>query len=115
MQIHEVTSAADKQRFLQVAIDLYRDDPNWIRPLDKDIEEVFDPAKNKFFKRGECTRWLLLDEAGKAIGRIAAFVNKQYKQEQPTGGIGFFDCINDQEAASFMFNFCRAWLEERGM
>lgn len=115
MQMHEVTTAADKQRFLQVAIDLYKDDPQWIRPLDKDIEEVFDPEKNKFFKRGECTRWLLLNPSGKAIGRIAAFVNKQYKQEQPTGGVGFFECINDRKAAHFMFDHCRKWLEERGM
>ncbi|KAK6022496.1 hypothetical protein OSTOST_11805 [Ostertagia ostertagi] len=113
--MHEVTTAADKQRFLEVAIAIYKDDPQWIRPLDKDIEEVFDPQKNKFFKRGECTRWLLLDAQGQAIGRIAAFVNRQYKQEQPTGGIGFFECINDPEAARYMFDFCRQWLLERGM
>lgn len=115
MQMHEVITAADRQRFLQVAIDIYKDDPQWIRPLDKDIEEVFDPQKNKFFKRGECTRWLLLDARGQAIGRIAAFVNRQYKEAQPTGGIGFFECINDLNAAHFMFDFCRQWLKERDM
>lgn len=114
MQMHEVKTAEDKKAFLQVAIDLYKDDPNWIRPLDKDIEEVFDPGKNKFFKKGECTRWLL-QHNGKNIGRIAAFVNKQYKQEQPTGGIGFFECINDQQAAHFMFDHCKQWLLARGM
>ena len=115
MQMHEVTSEQDKQRFLQVAIDSYKNDQEWIRPLDKDIEEVFNPEKNKFFKRGECKRWLLLDDNGKAIGRIAAFVNKSYKQEQPTGGIGFFECIDDKETAHFMFDFCKKWLQERGM
>ena len=113
--MHEVKTAADKQDFLQIAVDLYKNDTNWIRPLDKDIEDVFDPAKNKFFKRGECTRWLLKDNAGKNIGRIAAFVNRQYKQDQPTGGMGFFECINDQQAASFMLDHCKAWLSERGM
>ncbi len=115
MQMHEVKTDTDKQAFLQVAIDIYKNDPNWIRPLDKDIEEVFDPAKNKFFKRGECTRWLLKDDSGKNIGRIAAFVNRQYKQTQPTGGIGFFECINDQAAATFMLDYCKQWLQERGM
>lgn len=115
MRLHEVHTDADKRQFLQVPVDLYRDDPNWIRPLDKDIEEVFDPAKNKFFKQGECTRWVLLDDSGKAIGRIAAFVNKKYKQEQPTGGIGFFECVNDQPAANFMLDHAKAWLQERGM
>ena len=114
MQLHEVKTEADKKAFLQVAIDIYKDDPNWIRPLDKDIEEVFDPAKNKFFKRGECTRWLL-EDGGKYTGRIAAFVNRQYKQEQPTGGVGFFECINDQASATFMLDHCRKWLQDRGM
>ena len=50
MRMQEVKTAADKDLFLQVAIDIYAGDPNWIRPLDKDINEVFDPAKNKFFK-----------------------------------------------------------------
>jgi hypothetical protein len=115
MRMHEVKTDADKQAFIQVAIDIYKNDPNWIRPLDKDIDEVFNPEKNKFFKRGECTRWLLKDDSGKDIGRIAAFINKQYKQEQPTGGVGFFECINDQAAANFMFDHCKKWLQERGM
>jgi len=116
MQLHEIKTEADKRLFLHVAVDLYKDDPKWIRPLDKDIEDVFDPEKNKFFRKGgECSRWVLRDAGGKAIGRIAAFVNRQYKNDQPTGGIGFFECVNDQRAAGFMFDHCREWLRERGM
>jgi hypothetical protein len=116
MRMHEVKTEADKQLFLQVPVFLYKNDTNWVRPLDKDIEEVFDPSKNKFFKKGNCTRWLLIDQNTQhPIGRIAAFVNKQYKQDQPTGGIGFFECINDTEAAHFMFDYCKNWLQEQGM
>ncbi len=115
MRMQEVITEADKLEFLEVALRIYKDDPNWIRPLDKDIEEVFDPGKNKFFKRGECTRWLLKTETGVTAGRIAAFVNRQYKQEQPTGGVGFFECDNDFEHAAFMFDHCMHWLKERGM
>jgi hypothetical protein len=115
MQMLEVRTEADKKAFLQVAVDMYKNDRNWIRPLDKDIEEVFDPQKNKFFKRGECVRWLLRDDNGRVAGRIACFVNRQYKQQQPTGGVGFFECIDDQECANFMFDHCRDWLRGRGM
>lgn len=115
MRMYEVNTAQDRRDFLQLAADIYKNDPNWIRPLDKDIEEVFDPGKNKFFKKGECTRWLLKDDSGLVIGRIAAFVNKAYKQEQPTGGIGFFECINNRDAANFMFDYCKLWLQDRGM
>lgn len=115
MQMQEVKTNSDARVFLNMVEDIYKEDPKWIRPLDKDIEEVFDPNKNKFFKSGECTRFLLKEESGKVIGRIAAFVNKKYKNDIPVGGVGFFECINSQEAANFMFDHCKAWLEERGM
>jgi len=116
MRLHEVKTEADKRLFLQVAINQYNDDPKWIRPLDKDIEEVFDPEQNKFLKRGgECIRWILMNDQDKPIGRVAAFVNKQYKEAQPTGGIGFFECINKFVASRFMFDACKQWLMERGM
>src|SRR5215217_5172742 len=100
--LKEVTSAKDIRQFLELPLKIYKDDPNWIRPLDKDIESVFDPAKNKFFKQGNCKRWLLIHTDGSVVGRVAAFTNKKYKQAQPTGGIGFFECIHDQAAANFM-------------
>ncbi len=115
MKMHEVVSDADKTAFRQIAVNIYNADPHWIRPLDKDIEAVFDPAQNKFFKKGECTRWILRDDSGKAIGRIASFVNNQYKQDQPTGGVGFFECVDNDAAAHFMFDHCREWLRTRGM
>jgi hypothetical protein len=115
MQLHEVKTDGDKRRFLDVPLKIYANDPAWIRPLDKDIEMVFDPAQNKFFKRGECARWILRDGKGQDIGRVAAFHHKGYKMEQPTGGIGFFECPDDVKAAHFMFDHCKAWLQERGM
>jgi len=114
LQLEEVVNSRQRRRFIALPLKIYKDDPNWIRPLDKDVEAVFDPVKNKFFKQGTCKRWLLLDN-GEVIGRIAAFVSKKYKMEQPTGGIGFFECIDNQEAANFMFDHCKTWLQQQGM
>lgn len=117
MQITPVTDQPSTQKFLNVSRLIYKDDPNWIRPLDQDVEKTFDPAKNTFFSHGECTRWILSDDAGRTIGRIAAFVNrkKAYQYEQPTGGAGYFECIDDQQAAFLLFDTAAAWLKERGM
>ncbi len=97
---------------------LYQNDPKWTRPLDNDVADVFDPEKNKFFRNGECTRWLLLNEAKETIGRVAAFINRKTAtvgNDQPTGGMGFFECIDDQQAADLLFDTCKNWLAERGM
>jgi hypothetical protein len=115
MQKIVVTTAAQQQAWLQMPLHIYASDPNYIRPLDKDIEAVFDPKQNPFFKSGQCERWLFTDDAGKAIGRIAVFVNKKYKQAQPTGGFGFFECINDTTTAHFILQEAKTWLETLGM
>jgi len=112
--LREVQTDADKKLFREIPVRLHGTEPGFIRPLDKDIEEVFDPAKNKLFKTGECTRWIL-ERRGEAIGRVAVFVNKKYKQEQPTGGMGFFACIDDEAAAHHIFDHCREWLRAWGM
>jgi hypothetical protein len=116
-QLIPVNSKTTARQFLQVAINLYKNDPQWIRPLDKDIEEVFDPNKNKAFRFGEIERWILTDN-GRLIGRIAAFVNKKYKNKGddiPVGGIGFFECINNRDAAVFLLDNAKNWLIQKGM
>lgn len=117
MKIREVQTAADKKAFLQVAKDLYRDDPHWVCPLDSEIEAVFDPAQNKYFKNGEAIRWLLYDEEDRLIGRVAAFIDRKRSEanRQPTGGMGYFEVINQKEAAFLLMNTARKWLEVKGM
>lgn len=118
MQLIEVNDKATRRDFLEVNALVNRGNPNYIRPLDKDINEIFDPAHNKFFRQGEAIRWILKDDQGKLIGRIAAFTNKKYKNkgdDVPVGGIGFFDCINDQDAADRLFDVARHWLTGKGM
>ena len=56
MQIILVTDKTNAEQFLQVAVQLHKNEPNWIRPLDKDINEVFDKDKNKAFRFGEVVR-----------------------------------------------------------
>jgi hypothetical protein len=118
MQLTPVTNKNIADQFLQVAVKLYQDDANWIRPLDKDINEVFDKNKNKAFRFGEVERWILKDEKGNLTGRIAAFINKKYKNkgdEVTVGGVGFFECINNQDAANYLLDTAKNWLQLKGM
>lgn len=117
MEIVEVTNAALEKEFIDLNVRIHQSNPNYIRPLDNEIREVFDPAKNKSFKYGEAKRWILKSN-GKTIGRIAAFTNSKYKNkgtEFPVGGIGYFDCIDDQQAANRLFDKAAEWLKSKGM
>ena len=118
MQLILVNDTSTALQFIKVAVQLYKNDINWIRPLDKDINEVFDKKKNKAYRFGEAVRWILKDEKGNLIGRIAAFVNKKYKNkgdDLPIGGIGFFECINNQDAVNMLLDTAKQWLQQHGM
>ena len=115
MKIIVVDTELLSKAFKEMPLRIYKHDKNYIRPLNKDIDEVFDQSKNKFFRHGECERWLLQDENEHYIGRLAVFVNKKYPQDQPTGGIGFFECDNNQDAANYLFDRAKDWLQARGM
>lgn len=112
-----VDGGAARKAFLSFPSKLYRNEKNWIRPLDEDVEAIFDPAKNKNFRHGDAIRWLLKNDQGKIVGRVAAFYNEKIakKNTQPTGAMGFFDCIDDQQAADTLFDACKNWLTEKGM
>ena len=118
MRINEVISRVDKREFLEFPRRLYKDDPNWVCLLDSELESIFDPEKNYLFRRGsQASRWILKDENGKTIGRIAAFYDrtKSNVYRQPTGGIGFFEVIENKEAAFTLFDTGKNWLSSHGM
>lgn len=118
MKLYEVLDDRTAHEFIRANVELNRNNPNYIRPLDKDIEEVFDRKKNKSFRSGDAIRWILKDDQGRLAGRIAAFVNKRYRNKGddiPVGGIGFFDCVNDAAAASLLLDTAKTWLTEKGM
>ncbi len=117
MKLIEVKDKKTAKEFLEAARVIYKNDTVWVCPLDDSIETIFDPARNVFHQHGEVTRWILKDDNNQLIGRVAAFINfkKAYNFTQPTGGMGFFECINNKEAAYLLFDTCRDWLAARGM
>lgn len=118
MKLLSVSDATTAKEFIKVNVLLNQSNSNYIRPIDNEVNDTFSPAKNKAFKYGEACRWILKDDEGNLIGRIAAFTNSKYINKGtdfPTGCIGFFDCINNQEAANLLFNEATVWLKSKGM
>ena len=112
----EVTDKKLIKAFLDLPTRINKDDTNWIRPMNEDIESIFDPVKNKKFRRGEAIRWILADGNNEIVGRIAAFFeHSSVKKQLPVGGCGFFECINDQNAADTLFSAARDWLKTKGL
>jgi len=117
MKIIRVNDRKTRKQFLSVAKIIYKNDKIWVCPFDNEIEAIFDPVKNPYFKHGEAERWILEDNDHNLIGRVAAFIDKNlaHSYDQPTGGMGFFECINDKPSAFMLFDTAREWLKNSGM
>lgn len=118
MNIFEVADQQTAREFLEVNAIMNAGNAAYIRALDNEVNEVFDPNKNKHHRYGEAKRWIAKSDDGKLIGRIAAFTNEKYINKGTdfkTGGIGFFDCIHDQPTADVLFDTAREWLNQKGM
>lgn len=115
--LEEVVNKKVEAAWLEFPSVLYKNDPHYIRPLDQDIVKLFDKKKNKLLRKGEAIRWVLKNANGSIVGRIAAFIdpNTAKNNDQPTGGCGFFDCIDNQIAANILFDAAKNWLKEREM
>lgn len=117
MNLLRVTDSKTEEMFLDTTRIIYRYDNTWVCPLDNDIKGIFDSRINTYFRHGIVERWVMTDDTNVLIGRIAAFIdfNLANSYEQPTGGVGFFECIDDKDAAFFLFNTAKVWLQEKGM
>ena len=115
--LFQVNNKKDIRDFHSLPVFINKGDPNWIRPLTRDVESVFSSDTNKLFRNGEARRWILSDSTGATVGRVAAFYSRKIASSDtgPIGGMGFFECINNSRAAAMLFDACRDWLAEKGM
>ncbi len=111
-----VETRSDKQAFLNLECEIYRDDPNWVPPLWLIRKELVGFKHHPFYDDAEGQAFLVR-RGDRVIGRIVAIVNhahnRHYKEKR--GFFGFFECHDDVEASHELFATATAWLRDRGM
>jgi len=115
MDIIKVLNKSQIEEFHNVVHTIYKDEKNWIPHIKQDVETVFNPKRNSYHKRGEIERFILKKD-NLTIGRIAVFYTIKDKPNSiKTGGVGFFECVNNQEAANLLFTTSVSWLKEKNI
>lgn len=110
-----VSSPSQVDAFHQLPFRIYEEYPHWAPPFRFEIENIFDPAENAFFQRGECERYLVRNE-GRLVGRFAVMNTPERDKvlDPPMGGIGFIEMENDAALARSIIDFAQRWHKERG-
>jgi hypothetical protein len=115
VEIRETPVGGNLREFLDVVDYIYRDDPNYIRPIDMFEKDTLSP-KSAFFEHGEATIFTA-HRNGWCVGRCTAQVDHLHLERHgdDAGFFGFFDTIDDQEVAKELLEAATAWLAARGM
>ncbi len=114
--IKKVENKKDVHQFLKFAFKVYEGDDNWVPPLYFDKKKILNKKKNPFFEHADMDLFLAYRD-NEIVGRIAAITNALHNKEysDKVGFFGFFECLNDQEAANKLFDTAKEWLLEKGM
>jgi len=102
--------------FIELPYSIYTDYPNWVPPLRSEVRFILGD-ENPFWKHAKKTLFVVYDETGKTVGRIAAIIDSNHNSihKDRTGFIGFFESINDFEVARLLFDSAFKWLKTNGM
>lgn len=113
--ITQVQSTLDRDAFIKFPYHLYKDDPNWVPPLEMERKDFLNPAKNPWFEFGK-VELFLARRAGKVVGRIAAVHDPRYNEFHATklGFFGMFECVDDAGVASGLFDAAATWVRAQG-
>ncbi|MFP8884239.1 GNAT family N-acetyltransferase [Streptomyces mangrovi] len=116
LTVRPVRGRADTVAFTALPRVLHRGDPYRVPPSRSDQRSLIDRRRNPFFEVGTA-RLFLARRGRKAVGRIAAAVDPRYQAlHDARGGLfGLFECADDPEAASALFDAAAGWLRERGL
>ena len=116
LRIHRVATRRQKRQFLEFPWTLYKGDPNWIPPLRSNQKELAGYVRHPFYERNS-VQTFIATRGDEVCGRIAAILNHghnvQYNERR--GFFGFFDCRDDQEAATGLFDAVRQWFAAQGI
>ncbi|MFC7535768.1 N-acetyltransferase [Sphingomonas sp. GCM10030256] len=115
LSIHRVATAADRRKFVDIAWEVYRDDPAWVPPLKSEVLGLITPGKNPWFEHARAELWLAM-RGGRPVGRISAQVDRLVLEQMGpgTGQWGMFEAL-DSEAAAALIATAEEWLRAEGM
>lgn len=115
VEIRETPIGGNLKDFLNVVDHIYRDDPQYVRPLNMEIKDRLS-LKNPFFEHGEAVIFTAY-RSGFCVGRCTASIDREHlsRYNDDTGFFGFLDTIDDQEVATALLDNARRWLADRGM
>lgn len=115
MEVREVRTAKDLDRFIELSFSLYKKYPHYVPQLRKELRDQFSP-KNPFFRHA-AVKYFVAEKDGRIVGRVCSIINNRHRefQQENAGFFGFFESDNDSAVAQTLLEAVSGELKEAGM
>jgi len=112
----DTRSQAQVRRFVDLPYRLYKDHPQWVPPLLGDVRLMLNRERHPFYEHSDADFFVAVRD-GRDVGRVAALENRRYNDYHGKRQAQFylFDCEEDPEAATALFERVFEWARERGL
>jgi len=116
IEIKKIDDKRGLEQFIQFRNDLYKKDKWDVPYLHFDEMNTLRKDKNASFEDCEADYFLALKD-GKAVGRVAAIINRKANEKWQRRGVrfGWFDFVDDLEVSRTLIQTVERWGRERGM
>jgi GNAT superfamily N-acetyltransferase len=116
MKIIQVLTKSDLNRFIKLPYQIYNNDPVWAPPLLDEQKSQFETKRNPTLDHCKYALFLL-EEDGRPIGRIAAFIDLLALEtwKEPIGLFGYYECIENDIASQMLLDAASDWLRNNNM
>lgn len=115
VKVKKVSSAKERREFLNFPIKLYKGNPYFVPPLLMDEKKIF---KSDYVYNEMCdVIFYNAYKDGKMAGRISGIIQRASNEKWGQTRVRFtrFDCINDSEVSTALFDAVVKWAKEKGM
>jgi len=113
--IKPVENLEERKAFLKFPWRVYQDNPYWVPPIYAERVHFTDPDENVSFEHIEAQLFMAL-RGDEIVGTIAAFTNHRHNefQNENIAFFGFFEVLEDYQAAEALLRTAENWAKERG-
>ena len=106
------------EAFFDAPFAAYGSDASYVSPLKSDLKRFLDDQANPFFTAGKgALQYFTAHRNGRVIGRITAHEHGASNElhDWKRGYFGYFDCVDDAEAARALLEAAENWCRARGL
>jgi GNAT superfamily N-acetyltransferase len=116
VRILNTKERSDVRKFVDFPFDLYSGCGQWSPTLFSTIKLAMNRKKHPFYKHSDAA-FILAEEEGEVLGRIAVLDNHHYNtyNNSRVAFFYYFDAVDDADVAKVLFAKAEAWAAKRGL